>query len=214
MPYDSDVSITSKKAPAGHGAPLIVIRTGAAGQPTLQVSNTSNYVWLYNDSGSGAHMDVTLYRPAPTDTSFFIIGDYAQGNYSAPVGASLTVRAINDDPNNPLLMPPITFQQVWNDGGSGGHNDGSVWFAVPPDGYISIGFLGQAGYDMPNVPSYRCVRRDLAVQTEVGSLIWSDQGSGAHDDVSLYTIVGVPNAFVAQANYQPFSGSVFKLKGT
>jgi hypothetical protein len=193
-------------------APVHVIHLGAQGEPTLLISTTSNYTWLYNDKGSGADMDVTIWRPTPTNTDYYIIGDYAQGNYSQPTGSSLIVMALNDDPNNPLIKAPVGYTEVWNDHGSGGDNDGSVWFPVPPDGYISIGFLGQTGYNAPS-PKYACLRRDLVQQTQVGTLIWSDKGSGANGDVALYSIVGVPNAFVAQANYNPYNGSVYQIKG-
>jgi len=204
--------------------PIQIIRTGKAaaqapgaqviqGEPTLFVSTTSVYTWLYNDSGSGASMDVTLYRPAPTDISYSILGDYAQGNYSNPTGTSLIVKAINDDPNFPLIKLPIDYSEVWDDKGSGGNHDGSVWFPVPPDGYISIGFVGQTGYSKPSLQNYACLRRDLCVDAAPGQLIWNDRNSGAHGDISIYQIVGVPGSFVAQSNYNPYIGPCHKLAG-
>ena len=186
----------------------------AKGEPTLIVSTTSNYLWLYNDQGTGSHMDVTIYRPNPTDQSYAIIGDYAQGNYSGPTGTSLIVKAINDDPSNPLLQSPTGYNQVWNDHGSGGHNDGSIWFPVAPDGYRTIGYVCQAGYDAPFIPNYVCIRKDLTVEAQAGALIWNDQGSGAHMDVELFQITGVGGAFVAHGNYNPFSGTCYKLGTT
>ena len=214
MPYDSEVPAKSKKRAPGAGAPIRVIRTGVAGQPTLLVSTTSQYDWLYNDQGSGANMDVTIWRPHPTDTSWFIIGDYAQGNYSTPTGVSIVVKAINDDPANPLLKLPADYREVWNDHGSGGDNDGSIWYPVPQDGYKPLGFAGQMGYDKPNISNFACVRQDLLTTTDAGVLIWNDQGSGADKDVSLYAIVDVENAFAAQADYDPFQGTVYKLKSS
>jgi hypothetical protein len=158
-------------------------------------------------------MDVTIYRPTPTDTSYSIIGDYAQGNYSAPTGSSLIVRAINDDPNFPLLKEPIDYREVWNDKGSGGTYDGSIWYPVAPDGYLSIGYVCQGGYTKPIIPSYRCVRKDLCIDASPGQLIWNDRNSGASRDVSLYQIIGVMGAFLAQANYNPYTGPCHKLSG-
>jgi Vacuolar protein sorting-associated protein 62 len=196
--------------------PTHVIRTGkkgesAKGEPTLIVSNTSYYTWLYDDRGSGATMDVTIWRPIPSDNSFYIIGDYAQGNYSAPVGSSFIVEAINDDPKAPLLKEPVDYNEVWNDHGSRGNHDGSIWYPVPPNGYITIGFVGQTGYTKPYIPNYRCVRRDLTTPAQAGALIWDDKKSGANMDVSLYQILGVPSAFVAQGSYGPYTGPCNKL---
>jgi VPS62-like protein len=184
----------------------------AKGEPTLLVSNTSNYGWIYDDRGSGSDMDGSFYRPYPTDASFCILGDYAQGNYNSPIGTSVIVKAINDDPKSPLLKAPNDYSQIWNDQGSGGDYDGSIWYPKAPDGYLAIGFVASSGYDKPSIPSYMCVRRDLVVDAQPGSLIWNDQGSGADEDVAVYQIVGASGLFVAQGNYDPYKGPCYKLK--
>ena len=195
--------------------PVHVIRTGTGsqGEPSLYFSVTSTYYWIYSDKGSGASMDVTIYRPMPSDPAYKIIGDYAQGNYYAPTGSTLIVRALNDDPNNPLLQPPKDYSLVWNDKGSGGDYDGSIWYPVAPDGYLSIGYVGQTGYDKPYIPNYACVRRDMCVDSIPGPLIWNDRHSGAHMDVSVYQLMGVTGVFLAQGNYNPYVGPCHKFAG-
>ena len=212
MAHDSSVSTrTRKKTAPGAGAPIAVIRTGE-GQPTLQLNTTANYNWIYNDDGTLADRDVTIWRPQPSDASYFIIGDYAQGNYSPAVGASLIVRPINDDPANPLIKAPVDFSLVWNNHGAWGGYWGSIWYPVPPDGYITIGFVASSDYDKPKLTNFACLRRDLCELTDGGEGIWSDEGSGANMNVTLFSIVGVPNAFVGQGNYAPFEGTAYKLK--
>lgn len=189
------------------------IRLSMKGEPTLIVSTTGTYDWVCSDKGSGADMDVTIWRPSP-DGDYFIIGDYAQPNYHSANGVSLIVKAINDDPTAPLLEPAKRWSRVYTDQGTGGDYDWSVWAAVPPDGYVSLGMVGTLGYSSPDIPNYRCVRRDLVIATSATIEIWSDQGSGGDNDVTLWAIEGVPNAFVGQANYNPYSGSVWRLKST
>jgi hypothetical protein len=198
---------------------------GASASPTLIRSTTSNYHEIYNDKGSGAAMDVKLWRPDPTP-GYYILGDYAQGNYHDPVGTSLVVKApLDDDPNNPLIKAPIGYSLVWNDRGTGIKKDCSIWFPRPPDGYVSIGFIAMPDYDpQPQLRNYACLRLDQVEQSEVGdpgtpfpvrvaeALIWNDSGSGAKKDVTLYKIWGVPNAFVAQPSHAPYAGAVYKLK--
>ena len=199
--------------------PIHVIRVGNAKQegqtleaePYLIVSTTSQYTWLYNDRGTGANMDVSIWRPLPADNTFSIVGDYAQNNYYDPAGTSLIVKAINDDPSNPLLKPPINYSEIWDDKGSGGTHDGSIWWPVPPDGYLSLGFVGQNGYSKPFIPNYACVRKDFCKDSVSGLLIWNDKGSGANKDVSIYKLEGVKGAFVAQSNYSPYVGPAHKL---
>jgi hypothetical protein len=189
------------------------IRLSSKGEPTLIVSTTGTYSWITSDKGSGSDQDVTLWRPDPAN-DFFILGDYAQANYQPATGVSLIVKAINDDSGSPLLKAPRAWSVVYTDVGSGGDFDWSIWSAVPPDGYVSIGMVAVMGYAAPTLQNYRCVRRDLAVGSSATIKVWSDKGSGGDADVALWAIEGVPNAFVAQANYDPFSGSVFRLKST
>jgi hypothetical protein len=197
-----------------HSSSLEPFRTPTAvkGQPYLVLGNTSSYSWIYNDTGSGASMDVTIWRPTPA-TGVFIVGDYAQGNYGDPSAPTMTVTSVND-PDNTLLQPPVDYRLIWNDKGSGGHNDGSVWYPVPPDNFVSIGAIGQMGYDKPSVATYRCVHSSLLQPSSAGSLIWSDRHSGAKMDVSLYPVLNDPGIFVAQPNYDPYSGITYQFKTT
>ena len=180
------------------------------GEPTLVTSTTSNYSWIWSDVGSGSDQDCSIYRPKPTN-GFYIVGDYAQGNYGSPTGTSLLVMAINDDPGNPLLKAPLRYEQVWNDQGSGGDNDGSIWRPIAPDGYLALGCVANAGYDAPNISNYMCIRKDLVTDSSAGNQIWSDKGSGADEDVAIYQLTGVAGAFVAQGNYNSYTGPAYKL---
>jgi hypothetical protein len=158
MAQQATVATRRRKEPLGAGAARR-IRTGAAGSPTLIVSTTSTYDWVWNDQGSGADLDVTIWRPHPSDAGFFIVGDYAQGDYASPSGVAVIVKAINDDPSSPLIKPPKKFNPIWNDKGSGGDNDGSIWYPVPEDGYVTLGFVGQIGYDPPKLTNFATLRR-------------------------------------------------------
>ena len=184
------------------------------GQPLLVVSSTSQYQWIYNDAGSGSNMDGSVFRPTPTDADVFIIGDMAQAGYGDPKGTSLTVKAVNDSGTRPLLKAPVGYAKVWDDSGSGGDNDGAIWHPVAPDGYIAIGAVASTGYNAPDIANYRCLRSDLVEITSFGTLIWHDQGSGAHGDVELYTLQGVGGAFLAEPSYNTPGGTYYKLKTT
>ena len=184
------------------------------GQPVLVIGSASQYQWLYDDSGSGSHMDGSIFRPLPAEADVFIIGDMAQGYYGDPQASSLTVKAINDSSAAPMLATPTGYVQVWDDRGSGGHHDGAVWQPLAPDGYIAIGAVASNGYQMPSIPNYRCLREDLVTTTTAGTLIWDDSGSGAHEDVELYTLQGVNGAFLAEPDYNPPTGNYYQLKPT
>ncbi|WP_158559279.1 Vps62-related protein [Deminuibacter soli] len=184
----------------------------ANGHPTLLATYTSRYTWIYSDLGSGADMDVTIYRPV-APAGYYIVGDYAQGNFTAPVNNSLIVSVVNQDPAYPVIAAPASWQQVWNDADSGGDYDGAIWRAVAPTGYASLGCVGTLGYDPPVIKNYACIRQDLIANGSVGNLIWSDSGSDATEDISLYLLNNVQGAFAAQANYDPYRGPAFQLAG-
>jgi hypothetical protein len=186
-------------------------RLGKSGEPAPFISTTSRYSWLYNDQGSGGHHDVTFWRPIVEDPEYYLIGDYIQPGYSPAYGTSYIVKAVNDDPQHPVIKPPTGYNQIWTDRGSGGDHDGSIWFPVPPNGYIAIGWVCQSGYSPPSL-RYGCIRMDFVEESEANTWLWSDAGSGSHGDVTAWNIAGVPGAFAAQPNYHPFSGHVFRFR--
>ena len=202
MSEQSPVSIIHRK---GVTAPV-------KGEPALLVSTTSSFKFITDDRGSGASMDLTIYRPAPVEGRF-IVGDYAQGNYNPAEGAALIIWAVNEDPNYPILKAPTGFTQIWNDRGSGARLDTVIWRPVAPDGYITLGCVATAENKQPEIALYRCIRQDYVEDTGVGNLIWNDRKSGAHASVSLWQLEGVRGAFVAQANYDPYIGQADKVAG-
>ncbi|HEV8583058.1 MAG TPA: Vps62-related protein [Thermoanaerobaculia bacterium] len=168
--------------------------------PVLVLSTTSRFERIWWDKGSGADMDGAFYRPQPQD-GFFILGDYGQGNYNSPNGTALTIRVDQDDPNQPALKPPDDYVLVYSDKGSGADEDGSFWAPIPPFGYVVCGHVVQRGYQKPSVPSFRCLRYDLAKSVTIaGNLIWNDRGSGAEMDVSIYRNLAL-NTIYAVASY-------------
>jgi hypothetical protein len=202
-------------APAAGGAPLATARsmlsgkmtTATVGPPVITFSTTMNYALMYNDKGSGAHLDGAFYRPIASD-GYFILGDYAQDNYNPPAMPSITITVENDDPTHPVLAPPTGYSLIWDDKGSGAHMDGSVWAPQPPPGYVALGAVSNNGYSPPSIPQLRCVRFDLVQAGTFGGLIWNDQGSGAGMDVEIYAITGL-STFYAQGNYNPPLGPVW-----
>jgi hypothetical protein len=195
-------------------SPIMIRTSEKKGEPALIFSTASNYTWIWSTSKNHGGDRATIWRPVPATSDWLILGDFVQQGYGNPVGSSLIVKAVNDDPGTPLLKAPQAYNEIWNDHGSGGEYDGSIWSAKPHDGYLAVGCLGQTGYDQPNIANYACIRRDLVQALNATQLIWWDQGSHAHMDVSCWAIPGVANAFVAQPNYQqPYQGSAYAPKG-
>jgi hypothetical protein len=181
-----------------------------SGPPIVNFVTLNQFRLMYSDKGSGADLDGAFYRPI-AGPHVYILGDYAQGNYSDPSGAVVGVSVKNDDPKNPILKAPVGYTLVWSDKGSGADMDGSVWLPIAPTGYVALGAVSQTGYNQPDIPELRCIRFDQVTAGAFGQLIYSDKGSGADMDLSVYEITGT-GLFHAQGDYNPAQGPVWRPK--
>ena len=157
---------------------------------SLDTAKICNYTLAYEDKGSGGDQDLTIYTPA-APTGYYLIGGYAQGDYNKPSGCVLAVKpsAASMGKANELLVPPANWQPVWTDKGSGAAMDGSVWHAVPPgNNYVCIGSVGKSGYSSPSLPNYRCLHKCLVENVNVANYLWSDKGTGAENQISIYKL--------------------------
>jgi hypothetical protein len=171
----------------------------AAGSgPRLDRGTTSRYDDICNDKGSHASKDVTFYRPVPP-AGYFIIGDYAQGNKKGAVGSAVVVKPVDEDPENPLIKPPLNYEMMWSSQGSNPDHPFSIWRPVAPDKYVSVGCVATTGFLEPHIENYRCLRKDVAGEIHRGTEIWDDAHSHADLDVTLYKIEEYSNAFIAGA---------------
>lgn len=145
-----------------------------------QVVPVRDFVWLYDDTGTGALDPVSIWRPiAPA--GYGLLGDVAVAGYDMPTAPAL---AVLDDPI--ALQPPVGFELIWQDTLSGGVNDVSVWNPIAPLGYVCMGAVAVAGYTPPLIAQLRCVHA-LAVQRGLAAHTWDDAGSGALWDGALWS---------------------------
>src|SRR6266851_276942 len=158
---------SARALPAG-GSLLVNGRTGLVipvakdDQPTLHFSTTSSYddVW-WGHKMHGCTASVHVWRPR-VPSGWFILGDTAVSGSNYPTGPAVIVRESNPAAKGPILAPPEPdgWNQIWNDSGTGGAQDGSIWQPRPKDGYVAIGSVAASGYNQPSIPSYMCVRFD------------------------------------------------------
>ncbi|WP_164931386.1 HBL/NHE enterotoxin family protein [Longirhabdus pacifica] len=186
-------------------------------QPLLFAFYAPATQFVYNDKGTGSHQDGTVWRTPPIE-GFKSVGDYAQGNYDLSTG-KVIVLASNDKPNtqNPVLKDPTDYELIWADHKSDGDMDGSFWKPLCSQGYTSLGHVATPNYNKPNTTQVTCVRQDFVAETSIGDLIWSDKGSGARTDVSLFMMNSETNilssgSFHAQPQYDFIVGQAFGLK--
>jgi hypothetical protein len=157
----------------------------------LNTSLTCNQTLNWDDGGSGADLDGYFYMPS-AGKSEFIIGGYATQKERSAKNCVMSVSEPSDNPQGTprLLVAPIDWKMIWKDKGSGARKDGSMWKAIPPDNnYRCLGNVSQLGYDQkPNLPNYRCVHSSLTNKVVTDSIIWSDRGSGADKEVTIFRL--------------------------
>lgn len=181
----------------------------------LKIYEVTNPVEIWNDKGSGADKDVSIWRAVNSNSAYHSVGDIAVNSHNNPNIAFLMKPSNTED-----VRKPVDFNEIWNDGGSGADKDVKIWRVVCPATFVALGNVATNG-EKPDIDSISCVHKKY---TEQGyndgnswSLVWKDYGSGAHKDVSIYeakakstqqTIRG----FGAIRSHSGYPGTPFFLK--
>jgi len=156
---------------------------------------------LWTDRGSGAHFDVSIWRPnhgwKSGKRGWVALGDIGNASHGRPGGGAVVFW---DDGKN---FKHMTFTRRWADWGSGAHDDVSFWIPNCPSGYASLGhFVTPRQHDHDPRHLYhsgsnnplRCIHRRYVTGagrnkwTGASYLIWIDKGSGAHKDVTVINV--------------------------
>jgi hypothetical protein len=188
------------EAPASWlGSPVLEVLAFAApaSDPaaTLELLPVSDYVWVYDDTGSGAFTDGSIWRPV-VPAGYVSIGDVAHASHAEPGFATLVIR---DDPD--ALRPPLGYEQIWNDKGTLGANDVTIWSPIPPLGYACLGSVATPGHDAPPATGQiRCVHQRYLVRGKA-SLTWTDAGSLGFQDAGLWTCGDGPEGGLAARSF-------------
>ncbi|KAK3275080.1 hypothetical protein CYMTET_16769 [Cymbomonas tetramitiformis] len=127
---------------------------------------------IYNDAGSGAHVDVSVWRPQLQDGQV-LLGDLVKAEHDAPAD-SIAVGI--ETPGGTAFARPESYTLHWRQ--SRGHQSLWVWTPVPPEGYVALGFVCTTSPEAPEVGLMRCVAERFATEAEATVQIWNDAGSG------------------------------------
>lgn len=165
---------------------------------TMKSLSGSEMHLRYNDSGTGGDRDLSIWRPNPI-AGYHSLGDVAVSGYTAPGGY-----LVKDDGD--LLAAPTDYVFKWNDSGSGGDRDVSLWHPVAPQGYKCLGTITGNGYAKPSTNQMRCIKSEYVLHGK-GTFVWNDSGTGSDRDGSIWSINASDyrgqsvGAFIAQPNY-------------
>lgn len=178
------------------------------GSLAAQLYTAFNTSWLINDQQSGATADVSFWVPTGITTpSTYYLGLMATPNYTVPPNPISTYYVYSPSGTNalPPLVAPSSFHTVWTCSGNDKPSNLGIYNPVAPSGYVAIGSVAVMNFNHQPSPldffGLMCVRSDLTVQVTLGAndLIWTDRGSGASGDVSVWRL--------------PYSGVCFAAAG-
>ena len=158
---------------------------------SLQTRQVCTQTLNWDDSGSGADLDGYFFIPTIGKNEYMIGGHASQKRTSKHhCVISVSNSASNPKGSPAILVAPADWKQIWKDSGSGATKDGSFWQAIPPDSnYKCIGSISQLVHDRkPNLPNYRCVHRSLTDKIVASAIVWSDKGTGADKQVTIFNL--------------------------
>jgi len=136
--------------------------------------------WIWNDKDSGSDVDAAAYRP-PKRSGYTPIGDLFQNKWGvSPFTGDLPIFKTDGD-----VVPPMDFDFIWSDKGSGGKYDISVWRPRARPGYICPADAVTNG-QKPNARDYVCLPTKCLKQVTIKNKIWDDRGSGADKDFTAF----------------------------
>lgn len=129
----------------------------------LRTPDDFELVWRH--SGKRVRAEVSIWRPIPPRGYVALGMVCGVGNEKPPRN---TVRCVRAD----LVVGAHPDQPIWNDKGSGAHNDFSAWNISPPEAapgetYLAAGtFVGATGYARPTQQTTtHALRLDLPLHT-------------------------------------------------
>jgi|GEM_PF-2107493 hypothetical protein len=167
----------------------------------LEILLTTDYTHIYSDHGTGAKMNLSIWRQKP-QSGFYSLGHYAQGSYATPQAVTVMVKGLT----NGAIRQPTGFKRFYTDAGTGGDQDLALWTPIAPSGYMALGLVATNG-GQPNTTEVVCVRRDLVTLATAGKLIFHDGGSGGNQDLGLWRIN--PPSFPKDSKYAYITSGSF-----
>lgn len=158
----------------------------------IVISGKNNFTKIWDDKGTGAEKDVSIWRPL-VPSGYFSLGDVVLSNHMADDrDKKLYTLAIRPKQGKEhLLAKPIGVTELWNDAGTGAEKDIRINKLNCPPGFNALGVIGN------NLPDEcRCVADSetakgswgSTTQNEPLSAYWTDKGSGASKDVSFWRV--------------------------
>ncbi|MCO7224763.1 phosphatidylinositol-specific phospholipase C domain-containing protein [Pleionea sp. CnH1-48] len=121
----------------------------------IGVTKPLGYNWVWNDRGTGADTDASIWRPIAPN-GYVCLGDVATTNHGLAPSTDL-IRCVHK--SYVTASPYQNFK--WNDAGSGGKYDVSLWDGHNPDGStLNIGSMrANRSHSQPSKNLFQLIKR-------------------------------------------------------
>ena len=170
------------------------------GENSIVAIATSSFIRRFDDSGSCADWDVTIFKPKVDSidaSNWYWVGDVPDNYHvSTPNMGQVSILIKASDPT--ALAKPVDWKLVWNNHGAhrgvlGKPGDPfALWVPVAPDGYVALGCVMTNSFDKPSgyvIDSFRCVKKEYCAEGVLDpNPLWWDKGSHAEWDGSIWRI--------------------------
>lgn len=169
------------------------------------------------DKGSRAEADIAFYSPV-VPAGYYYFGMYAVNSYAPMPGMEMRLfTAVNDDPQNPCFLPPLSFIEQWTCIGNDQPSNLGIYVPQAPTGYIALGSIAVENFNSPptvnQYPNLMCVRADLCMQIGLNknNITWTDRGSRAPLDVSVWGLLVATNCIATVDSSYPDKKDLYDL---
>jgi hypothetical protein len=134
------------------GGPIPIIKPVDAKAIAAPVGFTQ----VYADHGTGGKQDMSLWIPTPPSDNYVSMGTVASLGYEAPKHLLSKYACIRKD----LVLQGEFTQEIYNDRGSGGKQDLTIWGLQPRlDSPGQTGFfVAENGYQKPPASLAQCLK--------------------------------------------------------
>ncbi len=175
----------------------------------------TDFKLVWDTIGRKAKIKGAFYKPV-VPKGYRVFGHFGQGTHRNPNGKA-GVLAIHESTRIGLAHPTHLYP-LWGSPAPGKRKkkvraplDGTLWWPVPPKGFVPLGFLWHAGKGKPSVKDIVCVDARFAVEVAAPSLIWKDKGTGSKNEISFYFNETVGTFYVQPGHDKPRGKPAYAL---
>merc|ERR1712154_487550 len=161
-------------APFGKLSNLKIIAdlTSLRKEPDIVYIHTDSYNLIWKDSGSGAHLDGSIWAVENYQPEYCSAGDVMGNGHGKPTSKALLIKANKEG----ALRRPTGFSQVWKNDGSQADWDVGIYNMNCPLGYSPLGHVAVRSHSsLPDKSKYCCVKNEYLTYGEF-KMSWNDEG--------------------------------------